>query len=89
MLGSILRAGAGRVLRPTLRTEEPGASHPSPPGIETLGTYLLKKGGMNRAKLYPKFGTTNQEAHGAFATRAQGINVWQEDVLSFLRAALK
>jgi len=56
---------------------------------ETLGTYLLKKGGMNRAKLYPKFGTTNQEAHGGFATRALGIKVWQEDVLSFLRAALK
>ena len=56
---------------------------------EVLGTYLLKKGGMNKAKLYPKFGTTNQEAHGAFATRVAGITLWQADVLSFLNAAMK
>jgi carboxymethylenebutenolidase len=56
---------------------------------EMLGTYLLKKGGLNKAKLYAKFGSTNQEAHGAFATKVPGISIWQADVLSFLRTALK
>jgi carboxymethylenebutenolidase len=56
---------------------------------EMLGTYLLKKGGLNKAKLYAKFGSTNQEAHGMFATRAPGISIWQSDVLSFLSTAMK
>jgi len=56
---------------------------------EMLGTYLLKKGGLNKAKLYAKFGSTNQEAHGVFATRAPGISIWQADVLSFLSMAMK
>ena len=56
---------------------------------EMLGTYLLKKAGLNKAKLYAKFGSTNQEAHGMFATRAPGISIWQADVLSFLSLAMK
>jgi carboxymethylenebutenolidase len=56
---------------------------------EMLGTYLLKKGGLNKAKLYARFGSTNQEAHGMFATRAPGISIWQSDVLSFLSTAMK
>lgn len=54
-----------------------------------LGAYLSKKGGLNRAKLYPKFGSSNQEAHGVFATRPAGIDVWQANVLSFLSDAMK
>ena len=39
---------------------------------EMLGTYLLKKGGMNKAKLYARFGSTNQEAHRAFCDKNRG-----------------
>ena len=35
---------------------------------EVLGDILKKRGGLNGAKLYPRFGETNQEAHGVFAT---------------------
>ncbi|HEV8481975.1 MAG TPA: prolyl oligopeptidase family serine peptidase [Blastocatellia bacterium] len=54
-----------------------------------LGSYLLEKGGRNKAKLYPKFGNSKQEAHGVFATRPAGISIWQADVLAFLNDAMK
>lgn len=56
---------------------------------EVLGGYLKQKGGLNSAKLYPKFGTTPQEAHARFALTCQGIQIWRKDVLTFLKAALK
>jgi dienelactone hydrolase len=56
---------------------------------ELLGTYLTRKGGLNRAKLYPKFGTTQQDAHGRFSLRCDGIEIWGKDVLDFLKAAMK
>ena len=54
-----------------------------------LGLYLQKKGGLNKAKLYPKFGNSNQEAHEAFAAKTAGIEVWQVEVIAFINAALK
>lgn len=56
---------------------------------ELLGTYLTRKGRLNRAKLYPKFGTTQQDAHSRFSTRCDGIEIWGKDVLEFLKAAMK
>jgi carboxymethylenebutenolidase len=56
---------------------------------EVLGAYLNTKGGLNRAKLYPKFGSTPQEAHGLFSIRCKGIEIWGSDVAAFLKAALK
>jgi carboxymethylenebutenolidase len=56
---------------------------------EVLGSYLNSKGGLNRAKLYPKFGSTPQEAHGRFAIGCEGIEIWGNDVAAFLKAALK
>jgi dienelactone hydrolase len=56
---------------------------------EVLGAYLNRKGGLNRAKLYPRFGTTPQEAHSTFSIRCQGIEIWGKDVLAFLKAAMK
>lgn len=56
---------------------------------EVLGAYLNTKGGLNRAKLYPKFGSTAKEAHGAFAIRCEGIEIWGSDVAAFLKAAVK
>lgn len=56
---------------------------------QLLGTYLKQKGGLNRAKLYPKFGTTQQDAHGRFSIRCEGIVVWGQDVLDFLKASMK
>lgn len=54
---------------------------------ETLGPILTAKGGANRAKLYPPFGTTPQEGHAAFACREAGIAIWDSDVLEFLKAS--
>jgi dienelactone hydrolase len=56
---------------------------------ELLGAYLIRKGGLNRARLYARFGNSNQDAHAVFATKAAGIAVWQTDVLSFIDAVLK
>ena len=43
---------------------------------ETLGPAITKKGGLNRAKLYPAFGTTPQQGHGAFAMWDIGTRLW-------------
>ena len=76
-----------RAQRPIFLIQAEGDYNTGP--FTTLGTYLLKKGGLNTGKLYAKFGNSNQEAHGAFATKPEGINIWQADVLSFLNAAMK
>jgi len=51
---------------------------------ELLGRYLREKGGLNMAHLYPKFGTTHEEAHAGFATQSAGIAIWGADVLVWL-----
>lgn len=52
---------------------------------EMLGPLITAKGGYNRAKVYPAFGTTPQEGHGGFACWDEGIAIWGNDVLTFLR----
>jgi len=54
---------------------------------EVLGPIIRSKGGLNRATLYPAFGTTHQEGHGGFACWEEGITIWGNDVLKFLDAA--
>jgi len=56
---------------------------------ELLGPELQRKGGLNRAKLYPVFGAKDNPAdgHGGFAVR--GSAVWGDDVLAFVSAVLK
>ena len=73
--------------RPIFLIQAEGDYSTSPYSV--LGSYLSVKGGRNKAKLYPKFGNSNQEAHGVFATRTTGISIWQADVLSFLNDAMK
>lgn len=57
--------------------------------MQLLGEALKKKGGINRAKLYPVFGDKNnpQDGHGGFAVR--GSDVWGADVLEFVREVMK
>ena len=52
---------------------------------KVLGPELEKRGAPNRAKIYPAFGTTPQQGHGAFGSRAGGIQIWCNDVLAFLK----
>lgn len=52
-----------------------------------LGPELKNKGPPNQSRVYPAFGTTHLEGHGAFACTEAGIQVWGEDVLAFLNAA--
>jgi polyhydroxybutyrate depolymerase len=53
---------------------------------QTLGPIIRSKGGVNRAKLYPAFGTTHPEGHGGFACKPDGIAIWSSDVIDFLKA---
>ena len=53
---------------------------------DVLGAELRRKGGRNRAAVYPPYGRTPDDGHGAFACR--GMAVWGEDVRAFLAAAL-
>ncbi len=55
---------------------------------ELLGKELKRKGVPNRSKIYPPFGDKNNhmDGHGGFAVR--GMDVWKEDVLTFLREVL-
>ncbi len=56
---------------------------------KVLGAELEKKGPPNRAKIYPAFGTSTQEGHARFGSRAAGIAVWSSDVMEFLSSALR
>jgi dienelactone hydrolase len=53
---------------------------------QTLGPLLRQKGNERKWKneIYPKFGCTNQQAHGRFASQCDGIAFWEQDVLRFL-----
>jgi dienelactone hydrolase len=54
---------------------------------DVLGPLIRAKGGLNRATLYPAFGTTPAEGHGGFAVSEPGIAIWGLDVLEFLDGA--
>jgi dienelactone hydrolase len=56
---------------------------------KVLGAELEKKGSPNRARIYPAFGTTTQQAHAWFGSRTAGIAVWSSDVMEFLNSALR
>lgn len=56
---------------------------------EVLGGALKTKRRPNGAKLYPKFGDTEKQAHHKFAVHCEGIEVWGKDVLDFLEAAMR
>jgi len=55
---------------------------------DLIGGYLKTKGGLNNAKIYPKFGRTEQDNHAGFAVKAKGIDIWGSDVIAFINAAL-
>jgi hypothetical protein len=52
---------------------------------ETLGPLIRSKSGNNRARLYPAFGSTHADGHGGFACSEEGIAIWGNDVLDFLK----
>lgn|SRR6185436_8477956 len=54
---------------------------------ETLGPAIRAQSFLNRAKVYPAFGTTNPEGHFGFACWEEGIAIWGPDVLEFLAQA--
>lgn len=49
---------------------------------ELLGNALRRKGGFNRARVYPPFGSGRASGHAGFA--CQGTGVWGTDVRAFL-----
>ncbi|MES2392472.1 MAG: prolyl oligopeptidase family serine peptidase [Acidobacteriota bacterium] len=59
--------------------------------VEVLGAELRRRGGLNRAKLYPRFGAVedHQKGHAAFATWDLGTEIWGADVLGFMGDCLK
>ena len=52
-----------------------------------LGPIISNKGGANRTKIYPAFGTTHAEGQFGFACWEEGIKIWGNDFLDFLKAA--
>ncbi len=50
---------------------------------QVLGPVIKAKGPPNDAKLYPAFGTTENDGHAGFAMR--GEDIWGADVLEFLK----
>ena len=56
--------------------------------VDVLGAAIGKKAAPNQAKLYPAFGTTNQQGHGAFACWDIGTQIWGPDVLDFIGRVL-
>ena len=59
--------------------------------VNTLGNVLHQKNDASKwkAKLYPRFGCTNGNAHVRFALGCDGIVNWDQDVLSFLNKWVK
>lgn len=55
---------------------------------EVLGAAIRKRGAPNGSKLYPAFGTTHQQGHGAFACWDLGTRIWGDDVMAFIRTVL-
>jgi dienelactone hydrolase len=53
---------------------------------EVLGEELRRKGGRNRARVYPAYGTSHESGHGGFA--CLGTDVWGRDVGAFLAETL-
>jgi dienelactone hydrolase len=53
---------------------------------DVLGAELRRKGGRNRARVYPAYGESHETGHGEFACR--GTDVWGTDVRAFLDDAL-
>jgi carboxymethylenebutenolidase len=60
--------------------------HPS----QVLGPLIVRRGGPNRAKLYPNFGDPedHRAGHAGFAVGPGGIQVWGPDVADFMRDCL-
>jgi dienelactone hydrolase len=50
---------------------------------------ILEQAGKGRAVLFPAFGTTEQQGHGAFACSPEGAAIWGRTVLDFLGGALR
>jgi len=53
----------------------------------TLGAELERLGKPYQARIYPPYGTSIDEGHGGFCEH--GLDVWGEDVLAFVNAALQ
>jgi carboxymethylenebutenolidase len=56
---------------------------------ELLAPILKEKGSPSQAKIYPSFGVTPQEGHGAFACWSLFVTIWGDDVLLFVDQAIK
>ena len=73
--------------KPPIRIIQAENDHDIRP-VTIFGTYLtIMKGGLNGGSLYPPFGSTPEEAHGAFVLSPEGIAIWDDEVLAFLVAA--
>lgn len=49
---------------------------------------VLERAGKGRAVVFPAFGNTEREGHGAFACLPEGAAIWGPTVLDLFRAAV-
>jgi dienelactone hydrolase len=50
-----------------------------------LDTDLRRRGDGSAAKVYPPFGKSHQDGHGAFAVTREGTAIWGAEVVSFFK----
>jgi dienelactone hydrolase len=79
-----LQQAAERAQAPVLVVQARNDSDLAP--SEVLGA-ALERAAKGRAVLFPAFGTSEREGHGAFACRREGTAIWGPTVLDFFRAS--
>lgn len=80
-----LVAAASRAKKPLLVIQAENDYDIGP--SKALGEALAKAGGLSRSKVYPAYGSSAAEGHGAFAIK--GGDLWGPDVFGFLDAAFR
>jgi carboxymethylenebutenolidase len=53
---------------------------------QALAEPLRLRGDGSATRVYPAFGQSTQEGHGAFSSTTAGIAVWGGDVMTFLQS---
>jgi len=84
-LGARLEAAVQNAKAPVLIVQAQNDFNLGP--SQVLGP-VLETARKGRAVVFPPFGTTEQEGHGAFACRKEGVAVWGETVVEFFERAL-
>jgi dienelactone hydrolase len=82
-LGERLRAAVKAARAPVMVVQAENDYDLAPSRV--LGEELKRRGDGSTARVFPAFGNTAQEGHGAFAATSQGIAIWGPEVIAFFK----